>query len=159
MTDQTTFDKDAFLSTQTDLAGSTVTIPVPEDTYTSIIEGVDIRGYTNSKTGEPGLILEVIHNLQDASDAVKEKLGRDPITSRQSIFLDLNSAGDIDFGEGKNVPLGKLRDAVGQNTPGQPWSPSMLEGAGPLLVTVIHRPPADDGTVYDQVRRTAPLNG
>lgn len=48
-------------------------------------------------------------------------------TVKQTVWLDLNTAGGIDTGKGKNAQLGKLREAVNQNTGA--WNPGMLEGA------------------------------
>ncbi|MGH2638967.1 MAG: hypothetical protein ACRDF4_06765, partial [Rhabdochlamydiaceae bacterium] len=44
-------------------------------------------------------------------------------------FLELTSSGAIDFGKGKNVGLGRLREALGQNKIGKPWSFNMIRGS------------------------------
>jgi hypothetical protein len=56
--------------------------------------------------------------------------------------------------KGKNVSLGKLREAVGQNKPGKPWSPAHLNGAQ-LDVLVTHRADKDTGDIYAEVKRVA----
>ena len=56
---------------------------------------------------------------------------------RQDIWLDLTAAGKIDDAKGCNVPLGKTRDALGQNDPSIPWRPSDMVGHG-ARVTVDH---------------------
>ena len=40
------------------------------------------------------------------------------------------------FGSNKNVKLGRLREALGQNKNGQAWSFGMLKGAGPIKVSI-----------------------
>lgn len=50
-------------------------------------------------------------------------------TVRQSIFVDFTPDGGLASGTGKNVQLGKLREALNQNQKGKPWSPGMIVGA------------------------------
>jgi hypothetical protein len=64
--------------------------------------------------------------------------GKDEPTVRGSIFLDFTPEGGLDFGKGKNVQLGKLREACSQNQKGKPWSPGMLVGAS-VIGHVSHR--------------------
>ena len=88
--------------------------------------------------------------------ALAERLERDRLTSRQSVFLDMGPDKKLETGKNKNIGLGRLREAVGQNTPGQPWAPSMLEGAaGRITVEHVLR----DGVPYDQVARVTSMNG
>lgn len=144
------FDPDQFLETTVDKANETVYIPVPEGDYTAVINEV-----------KPTLIgespaLEVYFSIQD--EAVKKEMDKDEVIVRGSIFLDLNANGALEFGQNKNVKLGKLRDAVGQNKDGKPWSPRMLEGAGPLTISVGHRPDKNDPTnVYSDARKWVPM--
>lgn len=58
---------------------------------------------------------------------------RDEPTVRQSIFLDFTPEGALDTGKGKNIQLGKLREAVNQNQKGKAWSPGMLVGASAII--------------------------
>ena len=53
------------------------------------------------------------------------------------MILDIGGDGGLDFGPNKNVNLGKVRDAVGQNAAGA-WGPVQLRGAGPVMVKVTH---------------------
>jgi hypothetical protein len=62
--------------------------------------------------------------------------------------LDFDDQGKLEFGPNKNIDLGKLRHAVGQNNAG-PWSISMLRGAGPFMVKIQHRTgKRKDGTEF-----------
>ena len=72
-----------------------------------------------------------------SQEAITET-GKDEPTVRGSIFIDFTPEGALDFGRGKNVQLGKLRDAVNQNQKGKPWSPGMLVGAS-FIGRVSHR--------------------
>lgn len=76
-------------------------------------------------------------------DAVKTKTGLEKPTVRQTLWLDVTDAGGLDLGEGKNVGLGKLRDALGQNKKGKAWNPSMLMGAR-ATIKVTHAPNEKD---------------
>lgn len=68
----------------------------------------------------------------------KDVTGREEPTVRQSIFIDFTAEGGLDSGKGKNVQLGKLREAVNQNQKGKPWSPGMLIGCTGML-NIQHR--------------------
>ncbi len=153
MTDSS-FDPEAFLGETINDSFSTKFPTVPEGNYTSIIDKIAVKEVVTERGRVP--VLEVFHNLLE--DQLKADLGMEKIVVRQSIFLDLDGAGKLDVSEYKNVRLGRLRDAVGQNVPGEPWGYRMLEGAGPLLIAVIEKPDKNDPeTKYNEVSRTAPL--
>lgn len=59
-------------------------------------------------------------------DGVRAKLNQEHVYTRYSCILDFDKNGDLDFAEGRNVKLGRLREAMGQNTPGQAWNVKML---------------------------------
>ena len=58
--------------------------------------------------------------------------------------------GSFDSRKGKNLGLGRLRKALGQNDPGVEWYLSNLVG-GMAKVHVSHR--MYEGEVYDEIRR------
>ena len=64
-------------------------------------------------------------------------MGRDKVVVSKQIILDVTPNGAIDTGKNKNIELGRLRAAAGQND-GQPWSVGHLRGAGPMMVKVVH---------------------
>ena len=77
------------------------------------------------------------------------------VSVRQSIFIDMESDGRIALGENRNVKLGKLREALGQNNAGA-WAPRMLVGAGPVTIKTINKPDKNDPeTIYSNVQRVA----
>ena len=71
--------------------------------------------------------------------SVKEelKLNSDTIQLTDSIMLDQNENGTLDFSPGKNGYLRKYREALGQNVPGEKWSARRMSGQ-PILVKVKH---------------------
>ncbi len=127
------FDEDAFMSSTSEGEMSTEFTPVPVGEYQAIVKKVGTR----SGEGEKGAwaMLDVTWAIDDAG--VTEITGMDNPSVRQSIFLDISDSGGLDMGKGKNIGLGRLREALGQNT-GAAWSPSMLEG-NVATVMVDHR--------------------
>lgn len=109
----------------------------------------------------PAFILDTIYDMIAGADdktktviAAQQASGILPkdrtIQIRGNFFLDVDPDSVASgrprllFGNYKNVKLGMLREAVGQNKPGAPWSLRMLEGAGPLLIRVDHDPDSPD---------------
>lgn len=141
------FNPDTFLSTTTTDSNATRYEPIPEGEYKAMIEKVDGRDAKGAR------ILDITYLILE-QEQLAERLGLRNLVVRQSIFLDVNDDGLLDSGPNKNVKLGKLRDAVGQNKKGQPWSPLMLAGAGPVLIQVSVRPDKEDPEVlYNDVKR------
>jgi hypothetical protein len=121
------FDPNQFLDAQYNETNDTKVIPVPVGEYTALIESVKVRQWTAKEDpSKSGLTLDVIWSIDD--DAVKQLLGRDKVTVKHGIMLDINDAGMLDMGKGRNVGLGRLREALNLNTPGQPFAFSMLPG-------------------------------
>jgi hypothetical protein len=129
------FDPAAFLDAVTTAASSTQALPVPVGEYTAIVKDVKGRTWQSKDGSASGLALDIVYEIDDEN--VKKLLERPTVTVRQSIMLDTTEQGTLDNGKGKNVQLGRLREAVGQNVPGQPWAPRMLVGQ-PLRVAVSH---------------------
>ena len=141
------FDADTFLHTTVDQANETAFQPVPEDEYEAIVNGIDIR------QAKDNTILEVTWDI--LNDALRTSMNRDKVTVRQSVFLDIADNGTLAMGPNTNIQLGRLRDALGQNT-AAPWSPSDLIGAGPAWIKVIHRENKNDpDNPYAGVQRVA----
>jgi len=128
------FDPTQFLQQTVTESFETRMTPVPEGEYLASIDKIALRTLPN--TGQP--ILDITWNVLD--DALKQSLGLPKVTVRQSVFLDLTAEGKLDYGANKNVRLGQIREALNQNTKGQPWGPMMLNGAGPAKVKVVLRP-------------------
>jgi hypothetical protein len=125
------FDVDNFLNQTVNTSNDTSLINPPDnmsgDGYMILAGKVDCR--TWQKRDDPsvsGLALDIQWEIQD--EAVKSFCGRDKIICKQGIMLDLTESGELDMGKGKNTNLGKLREALGLNTPGEPFSFSMITG-------------------------------
>lgn len=147
------FDLDTFMDASTTDAGSTSVNPIPAGEYTAIIKEMSKPREFTSKAGDARYVTDLTWELVNVDPKIIEEVGRDTLTVRQSIWLDIAN-GTLDMGKGKNVSLNQVRDAVGQNVAGQPWSPKNLVGAGPALIVVSHRPDKDDPSrVYTEVKK------
>lgn len=143
---ESAFDPDTFMNQTIDEALDTRFVPVPEGDYPATIKSFEIKQVGQ----ENRTVLNIIWDIQDQT--VLAEIGRDSATVRQTVWLDIDQ-GKLDKGKGKNVGLGRLRAALGQNEPGQPWNFGALEGAGPALVRVTHRADRDDPEiVYSEVK-------
>jgi len=139
------FSPDDLLTMQTEGEMATSLPPIPEQEYPAMVVKLDPRSGVSGKTGEPYNILDVTWEIDD--EEVREIVGIPNPTARQSIFLDVNDQG-LELGPGKNIQLGRLREAVGQNGPGV-WSMSDLEGAS-AVVRIEQR--MFDGNTYSDVK-------
>jgi len=146
-----TFDPDTFMQTSTDQSMDTEYPVMPEDEYQAFINKVIARKFVDKETGEDRGILDVLFEV--SSDKAKKATGQDTPIAKMGVFLELEENGALALGMGKNVKLGKLREAAKQNKPGKPWSPPMLEGAGPFIIKVVIDI-REEGT-YNKVVRVA----
>jgi len=126
------FDPDEFLNTAVEGTLDTRMIPVPEGEFLATVSALGSR-----VVGENSLpVLDVTWKIED-NEEVSAVTGRPVSTVRQTIWLDISESGGLDMSKGKNVGLGRVRDAVNQNGPG-PWSAAQLEGAM-AIVRISHR--------------------
>lgn len=148
-----TFDVDAFLQTTYKDANDTKLVPIPEGEYMAQIDKVEVKNIQKKDGSGTVTIAELSWVVTD--QAAKDATGLATPRARQSIFLDVTEQGSLDMGKGKNVSLGKLRDAVGQNKPGKSWSFSHLSQAT-AFVKVEHEPnDKDPEIIYNRVRSVA----
>lgn len=145
----TQFDPALFMQTSFTEENATKLVPCPAGEYNAQIKDVKTRLLDNGS-----VVMDVTWTIDD--QAVREATGRKEVTSRQSVWLDFDN-GNLAFGEGKNVGLGRLRKALNQNTAGQPWSPSMLIG-GVARVKITHTPDKKTGDIYDNVVAVSALS-
>lgn len=141
---------ETFLNETITGANSTSRIPVPRGEYPAIIDDVAYREM--DRKDQPGVkshIVDVTFAIDDAN--VREVTGLPKPTVRQSLFLDLTAEGKLDVSKGKNVGLGRLREALGLNDPDKPFSFGHLKGQA-CYVTVEHNPSnKPDGEIYANV--------
>jgi hypothetical protein len=88
-------------------------------------------------------------------DKIKKLTGIDHPIAKQSIWLDLTSEGQLDKGPGKNVALGALREAVGQNKPGKAWAPSHLNNAVATILVKGEKDKSNPDITYARVTRVS----
>lgn len=149
------FNPEAFMSASISEAMDTRLQPCPVGEWGATISKVDVRGGESEKT-ESG-IWAAYNVTWDINDPEAKRLaGREKLSSRQTVFLDLTADGTIDMAKGRNIRLGKLRDAIGQNQPGMAWNPMMMVGHS-AVVKVDHRPDQNDSSImYDEVTAVRP---
>lgn len=138
------FDPEAFLNSTTDQSSETKFTPVPGGDYRALIDDIKLR------VAKESTILDVTWQLLEVPQDVLEVLGRDKALVRQSLFLDIEN-GVLAVGANRNVQLGRVREAVGQNVSGQVWSPRMLKGAGPAQLRLEVKPRKDDPSIMENV--------
>lgn len=145
------FDPQAFLDASITEANDTKIIPVPMGEYLAVIEKIAPRQWQSKDGTQSGIALDIVWIIEDQD--VKDFLGRDNVTVKQGIILDMLPSGGLDMSKGKNVGLGRLREAVGQNKPGQAFSFQNLPGLM-AKVTVKHRLVEED--TFAEVKAVAP---
>lgn len=145
------FDPETFAAATTEDALDTHYTPCPEGEWLAVIDSIDPR---NPKEGMFILDVRWAVDVSQFPPTMQEAFSDlDTINVKQGVFLDYNETNGLANGPNRNVALGRLRDAVGQNVRGQAWSPSRLVGAGPAYVTVRHD--IDGENTYDRVVRVA----
>ena len=146
------FNPDIFLQGSVTESNDTKKIPCPIGEYTAVAEKVEARQWQSKDGLTSGIALDITWSIDDP--AVKEVTGRDNVSVRQGLMLDVLDNGGLDMSKGKNIGLGRVREALGLNTPGQPFAPSMIQGRA-AKVTVSHRVNGED--IYDEVKKVAAL--
>lgn len=151
------FDVDAFVNSTTEAPLPTRMLPIPVGEFLAVVSSHDkwceVRAITEGKMA--GRVIADIH-FDILDDNVKAQMGMDTVRIRESYFLDLTPDGRVDFSPNKNVKLGRLRDACGQNKPGIPFG--NLKGAGPVRISVIQEPDEKDASIiYNRVKAVTSL--
>jgi len=146
------FDAQSFLDASVSGANSTKVIPCPIGEYMGIIEKVAPRQWQSKDGTQSGVAIDIFWLIEDSN--VKALLGRDVVSVKQGLMLDLTPQGGIDMAEGKNVGLGRLREAVGKNDPDVAFSFNSLPGSAGK-VSVSHRVSGED--TFAEVKAVAKL--
>lgn len=142
-----TFNPDAFMNTAISEANDTKIVPIPEGDHIAAVK--EIKG----RVAKDRPILDVIWLVD--SDEAKQATGMETPQIKQSIFLDFTETGALDMSKGKNVQLGKLRAALGQNVSGKPWMPGHLIG-GVAKIKITHRVDGED--IFADVKTVTALS-
>lgn len=139
------FDASSFMQTQMDEPLETEFKLVPVGEYSMTIGDFDHSAFEEIKftykqgerKGEEGTMTKVTLPFIVQDDKVKAELNRDRVVIPKQLILDISDTGGLDTGTNKNIELGRIRAAAGQNEAG-PWSISNLRGAGPFMGKVEH---------------------
>lgn len=152
------FNAQEFLQDQ--MTGSTDTRYklVPPGDYPALVDGIDAKQQPDkSDPTKVYTILDVTFSIE--SPQVKEAMGLSKVTARHSVFLELNDSGKVDFSQGKNVPLGRLREATGTNYSDRPFTFNDLVGKA-CIVTIINEPDKNDPRdVWTRVKKVGAIGG
>lgn len=151
-----TFDPSSFLTQETDQQMDTQFILIPAGEYPAMIKKIDARQQQNpNDPSQVWTIIDITYAIDD--QGVREETGLPEPSIRQSLFLDLDDSGKLATGKGKNVNLGRLREAVGLNKPGVAFSFDALVGQA-VIVAVSHTPDKKDPEIiYANVKKVAAL--
>ena len=141
-----TFDPQALLDQAFEGSNSTKIINIPEGEYTAMIQDLEAAQWVSRDQTKSGMKLTMKMNIDDQK--AREITGRDKVQVKHDVMLDFNEAGGIDTGVGKNIQLGRLREACGLNGAG-PFSFRQLEGKV-VKVRIGHR--VDGDNIYDEVK-------
>ena len=141
------FDADELQNMEVEGAMETSLPPIPEGEWPAYVREISFRSGT-SEAGNDWTACDVTWAITDPQ--VVDIVGIDEPTARQTIFLDVGDSG-LELGPGKNLQLGRLREALGQNGPGA-WSFAQLEGAS-AVVRVEHNHYND--RIYNDVKSVA----
>lgn len=156
MNDQvSTFDPQAFLAAQMTDALETEYKPVPKGVYSGITAGIDAPDSMKMQVRQVDLKsggVSYAFSIGVKIDAPGNELADGKWVRFQS-WLDLTPSGGLELGDNKNVRLGQLRQALGQNEPGKPWAFAMLQDQ-PLKIKVDH----DKEGRYAEVAAVANIN-
>jgi len=144
------FDPEQFMNSSVSDANSTAYTPVPEGEYQASVVSVTPRVTSTGKA-----LLNVAWKVDD--ETARSETGMAEPMVYQTVWLDVTESGGLDTGKGKNVGLGKLRDAVGQNQAGSPWSPGMLIGQVALVRVGHSIDKRDNVTIQAEVKAVAAL--
>jgi hypothetical protein len=158
MNDVSGFDPNVFLgATLTDAntrrppipGGTTVRGTLGEPTY---------RQNTGKKDTNQGVIYHSIDIPVEIDltsvPALRDQIGQDKVTLKYGFMLDVSPAGGMDMSPGKNNGLRQLREAVGMNNPGEPFSIQMVQGRQ-VLAKIGNRPYNNE--VFDEVQSIAKI--
>ena len=156
----TDFNPDAFLATETADANDTMEPSLPKGEYAGTIEGIKANPYQPPDGGDEILYVTIQWRLND--EKISEIFGNDRgWLADQRIRIETTNgraSGPIATGKGRNAQLGRLREALGQNKPGKPWSFSMLIGQSARVTAESEDGTGDyEGRRFYRVKAVQPL--
>lgn len=151
-----TFDVEQYENMIMEQESETKVTPFPEGQFEGMIQGHDLRGFSREDSSK-SLLLTVNWLINDPPQSYLDESGNDEAVVRQQVWINLTSNGSVSY-KGDNAALGRLREVLGYNKPGQQFNFGMLDGSGPALLTVAQRTNAETGDVYSNVVKCAPVS-
>lgn len=147
------FDPTLFLQQgQKGVANSTFVPQCPPGDYSGVIDSLKAEQFPGVKDPSK-TYTKVKFGIAVQDPGVQALLKRDKIVVFHDFLLEMTEDGSgIDMGEGKNVGLGRIREATGLNTPGQEWNFGMFVGR-PLKVHIEHE--VYNGEAYAKATKVA----
>lgn len=149
-------DPEDFINQAVTGANDTVIAQCPEGSYRAEVgDRLEVRE-VETKKGDTRHILRINWDILD--DAVRAELEREHVYVRQDLWLDFDETGALDMGKGRNVDLGRIREAVGKNDPNEPFAPRDLIGCL-AFVRVAHSSDRDNPErKFAEIRRVTALD-
>jgi hypothetical protein len=135
----TIFNAEVLLNAATEKSHATSIPPLPEQEFIFTVTKIDF------KQPKDGVIIMEL-SAETTDPVAVAATGINPSRSRWSTFVDLTESGLLDDTDGKNIGIGKIREAVGQNTAGVPWAPAALMGQQ-FRGKIVQKADAKDATV------------
>ena len=145
------FNAEQFLDQVVEGAMDTRVVPCPEGDWQMEVKSYSARTWKSKDGTKAGVALDLIWNVTDYTALTTA--GVDELSCKQGIMLDITPEGKLDTGKGKNIRLGRLREALGLNEKDQPFSFALLTGRV-AVGTVTHRT-NDEGEVFAEVKSVA----
>lgn len=144
------FNPDQFLATAVQGVLDTQRKPLPAVEFNGFIKEIKKPEVVKTKKGD-SILMEIPIQIDCAQ--YEQELGYSSSVRSYKCWLDINAVGNLDMGTGKNIDLGKIREAVGQNGP-EEWTVTNLVGA-PIRVQIKHR--EHEGKIYDEISAVGPV--
>lgn len=137
------FDPESFMNQTVEGGFETRTTPAPEGEHLAVID--DWGAKAPVRVAKTSVVFDIPWKILDGELAKSMGL-KGNFVVRQGVFLDIDDNGRLEKGPNKNVALGKVREAVGQNNV-EHWSMQMLKNAGPAKIRIKHRLDDKDPTI------------
>lgn len=150
------FDAAAFLDATT-TQESVKRPPIPAGEYRAVIGELVAEPWVSSRDpSKAGMKFNVPLTIDLPADVQAQCMLDSPtLTVKDSMMLDVNAAGQLDYAPGRNAKLRKYREATGNNNAGQPFAPRMLQG-NVVTVKIGHREyPEGSGDFFENVEGIA----
>ena len=140
------FDPDTFMTQTVDEPLESERTLIPPGEYRMFIDDFNRDAFETFEftykrgalAGQEGKMHKFTCPIVVDDEEVKKAMGMERPKIYYQCTLDFDENGQLVTGPNRNIDLGKLRHAVGQNQPG-PWAISQLRGAGPFMAKVEHR--------------------